>query len=405
MPDTTSRPQTPSIGLCFSGGGFRAALYAVGVARYLAEAGLLPRVRAISAVSGGSIAAALLADRWPDLRAAGFAPATFIHTIEEPFRIALAERNLRNDAVRNWVLRRATLRGRTRGSAVGAVLVDRLLRARQVVNLDPALQVILTSTDLGTGRAFRVSRDFIGSYDFGYAAPPAHLGLGTVVAASAAAPLLFPPVYLPTEGLGLKDPPRVLSLVDGGVYDNLGLEWFQGWDSGRPQQGRPVNFTIIVNASGPLNRLDATLRGVRAVKRSREIQYFQTRAARLRWHMDGLLAGRGRGIYIAANSDPRNYRMPDGTPIDTALHATALPTSLVRPLAGLRTDLDRFSRTESGLLLHHGYCTAHARLAALYPDLAVEAPPGPSEYNELSSGEEQRLRAVLARGAGRRVRR
>ncbi len=242
MPDTTSRPQTPSIGLCFSGGGFRAALYAVGVARYLAEAGLLPRVRAISAVSGGSIAAALLADRWPDLRAAGFAPATFIHTIEEPFRIALAERNLRNDAVRNWVLRRATLRGRTRGSAVGAVLVDRLLRARQVVNLDPALQVILTSTDLGTGRAFRVSRDFIGSYDFGYAAPPAHLGLGTVVAASAAAPLLFPPVYLPTEGLGLKDPPRVLSLVDGGVYDNLGLEWFQGWDSGRPQQGRPVEL-------------------------------------------------------------------------------------------------------------------------------------------------------------------
>lgn len=45
----------PRLGLALSGGGFRAALYHVGVVAALAEAGLLGRVEALSAVSGGSV--------------------------------------------------------------------------------------------------------------------------------------------------------------------------------------------------------------------------------------------------------------------------------------------------------------------------------------------------------------
>jgi hypothetical protein len=43
----------------------RAAFYAIGALRYLAEAGLLGAVTDISAVSGGSLAAARLAAEWP----------------------------------------------------------------------------------------------------------------------------------------------------------------------------------------------------------------------------------------------------------------------------------------------------------------------------------------------------
>src|SRR5438045_1299230 len=111
----------PRIGICLSGGGFRASFYALGVMRYLAEAALLNDTVAISAVSGGAIAAAAVADRAELLPAGGSA------------------------------------------------------------------------------------------------------------AASAAVPALFPPASLSTAGLGLRDAPAVLSLADGGVYDNLGLEWFQGW--------------------------------------------------------------------------------------------------------------------------------------------------------------------------------
>lgn len=33
-----------------------------------------------------------------------------------------------------------------------------------------------------------------------------------------------------------------------GVYDNLGLEWFHGWDSGRPDSAEPADFLIVANA-------------------------------------------------------------------------------------------------------------------------------------------------------------
>lgn len=393
------------IGLCLSGGGFRAALYALGVVRYLAEADLLRHVQAVSAVSGGSVAAAALADRWPAIVAEDFALETYLREVNQPFTRGVSEHNIRNAAIRRWAFRRATFRGPTRGSATGEVLVEQLLHARRVVDLDPALQVILTSTDLATGRAFRVSREFIGSYDFKYQPPAADLSLGTAVAASAAVPLLFPPVYLPTAGLGLKDAPDVLSLVDGGVYDNLGLEWFQGWDAGRPDAARAVNFIIVIDASGPFHRSERRLRGFRAVRRSREIQYFQTRASRVRWLVEGLLGDRRRGIYVATPKDPRSFRHPDGTPADPAVYDGSLPAGYGRALGNLRTDLDRFLPEEASLLGYHGYWSVHARFAMLFPELAVSGPPQWRDHAELSVAEDEALRALLERGKKRRLRR
>src|SRR3954447_4616763 len=92
-------PDGNRIGLCLSGGGFRAALYGLGVVRYLAEAGLLPQVQAVSAVSGGSVAAAVLADRWPALAHEGFSLASFIREVEEPFLRAVTQTNMRNEAI------------------------------------------------------------------------------------------------------------------------------------------------------------------------------------------------------------------------------------------------------------------------------------------------------------------
>lgn len=46
----------PTLGLAFSGGGFRATLAALGVVRFLADAGVLADVRFASSVSGGSVA-------------------------------------------------------------------------------------------------------------------------------------------------------------------------------------------------------------------------------------------------------------------------------------------------------------------------------------------------------------
>ena len=57
------------MGLCLSGGGYRAALFHLGALRRLDELGVLGQVRTISAVSGGALIANLLADPrlvWPE---------------------------------------------------------------------------------------------------------------------------------------------------------------------------------------------------------------------------------------------------------------------------------------------------------------------------------------------------
>ena len=66
---TGSSPRRHGVGLCLSGGGYRAALFHLGALRRLDELGVLAQVRTISAVSGGAIIANLLADPrlvWPE---------------------------------------------------------------------------------------------------------------------------------------------------------------------------------------------------------------------------------------------------------------------------------------------------------------------------------------------------
>lgn len=55
------------IGLCLSGGGYRAMLFHLGALRRLNGAGLPPRLDRISSVSGGSITSGVLAMNWSHL--------------------------------------------------------------------------------------------------------------------------------------------------------------------------------------------------------------------------------------------------------------------------------------------------------------------------------------------------
>ena len=64
LPDT---PPAGGIGLCLSGGGYRAMLFHLGSLWRLNDAGALRRLDRISSVSGGSITAATLGLRWREL--------------------------------------------------------------------------------------------------------------------------------------------------------------------------------------------------------------------------------------------------------------------------------------------------------------------------------------------------
>ncbi|HEX6702855.1 MAG TPA: patatin-like phospholipase family protein [Gaiellaceae bacterium] len=393
------------LGLCLSGGGFRASFYALGALRYLAEADQLERVDVVSAVSGGSIAAAALADKWTRFVAAGGSDEAFLREIDAPFRNRVTSTNLRN----SWIRRSAIPFSGGRGRALGRTLEKFLYDADRVVELPSHPQVIFTSTDLVIGRAFRIARDFMGSWDYKYADVPDSLGLGLAVASSAAFPMSLTVVSLPTAGLGLTGAPDPLPLHDGGVYDNLGLEWFQGWASGRPAKALNPGFKIVANASGLLSKTRQKYGAARSLLRDLSVQYAQTLNLRVRWFVDHLLAPgptgapRERGVYIGIGRDPRTYVDAHGKPIDPSYYAGALPSAFVEPLALLRTDLDRFLPEEADLLSYHAYWSLHARLKTFAPSLAVPTDPQWTTYANLSADEQRRLLAILEKGAKRKL--
>jgi predicted acylesterase/phospholipase RssA len=392
----------PSIGLCLSGGGFRASFYALGVLRYMAEAGLLARLVAVSAVSGGSIASAAVADRWEDYVAAGGGLDAFVEKVDEPFRSVVTSRNLR----RRWMVRSLGALVPFSGGRTGAysrTLAGNLFTRKRVAELPLKPEFIFTCTDLSKGRAFRFASAYVGSYDYGYVEPaPAGIKLGAAVAASAAFPPSMTVLNLGTRHLSFPKakPPRTLSLVDGGVYDNLGLEWFQGWteDSLRPGSATRPDFVIVANASGLLSERDRRFSPVSAFRRDLAVQYQQSLNLRVRWWNADLESDIHTGVYMAIKSDPRSESLP---PASTA---SALPSELIQPLASLRTDLDRFSREEADLLSYHSYWTLHARLTRHAPDLALNGPTW-TRFAGMSAADIERMRGALINGSHRFFRR
>jgi NTE family protein len=385
------------IGVCISGGGFRAAAYGLGALRYLAEAGHLRRCAVVSGVSGGSVAAARLLDavNRHGNRALG---EGYVEQVFDPFVSTLDRISIRDRSIGSWAALRLTPWGRPLPLTVARTLARHLFASLDDLrDLPSSPQLIITATDLGPGRAFRFARDFVGTYDRGYAVPPAGLSVATAVAASAAAPPLLPCVPLETSAIQFhRAAPQVLSLTDGGVYDNLGIEWFQGWSSGRPEAAAEVQELFVVNASGPLEPLRKPVSGVRALLRMRKVQYAQTQSTRVRWLVAELEAGRQRGTYLGITGDPRFYRLPDGTRIDPSCYDGALPSRVTSALKRLRTDFNRFSRVETEFLAYHGYWSTHARYASLRPELAL-AKPSWRVFASMADKEVDRLATELER--------
>ena len=190
--------------------------------------------------------------------------------------------------------------------------------------------------------------------------------------------------------------------MDGGIYDNLGLEWFQGWESGRPPRARECDFVVVVDSSGPLAREERRFGWRDSIVRCQAAQYTQSRMSRIRWFMHHLLTGAIRGVYIPIHGDPRSFMPPPNIPVVPGAADGALPVGFAVALSKIRTDLDRFAPDELDTLMYAGYWSAHTRLRHLHPHLAA-AKPKWTELAALSEYEKNRLLAIIHAGERRRV--
>jgi NTE family protein len=243
-PVSTEAPMEPvlrkGIGLCLSGGGYRAMLFHLGVVWRLAELGYLGTqhrwgkhgelgsLQRVSSVSGGSITAGVLGLAWHmlDVDAPG---------VSERFREHVAE-PIQEFGSRSTVTILSALPAivfSTVNKRVVRIYRKRLFGDATLQQLPTSPDFVFNTTNLQSGALWSFSKRAARDWRVGRIEEPTDT-IARVVGASSAFPPFLSPArfryrdedFTPGSGDGLQGPPFTTRplLTDGGVYDNLGLE-------------------------------------------------------------------------------------------------------------------------------------------------------------------------------------
>lgn len=335
-----------AVGLCLSGGGYRAMIYHLGALVRLNELGFLPQLQEISSVSGGSITAGMLAHAWPTLHFDDDGKATnLIELVAIPL-IRFASKGVDVKAILLGFLP-----GRTAADGVEEAYDRYLFCGASLQDIPDKPRFTFMATNLQTGSGWRFAKAYAADYRVGRIEKPL-LSLARVVTASSAFPPFLSPVRLkfgrdtvkPMPGVDLHRPPftEQAVLTDGGVYDNLGLE--RVWRRCR---------TILVSNAGrnvpeigsPTGRWTGQLfRTLNLVQ-----QQAENSRKRILFGMNNL--GQRKVAFWSIDTPISAYGLTDALPMASDSAAKA---------ANLRTRLNPFTTTEINLLLQAGYAGADA---------------------------------------------
>ncbi|MFC9681574.1 patatin-like phospholipase family protein [Streptomyces sp. NPDC056948] len=364
-PPATAHP----VALAMSGGGFRATLSALGFIRLLADTGLLSRLRYSSSVSGGSIANGCLATAWPALRQEGFTARAVDELVIAPVVDRVSTRSLKRALLRGlW----RTLGPTTRTDLLARRLDEWFFEKAELERLDPQVRWIVNAANLTTGARFTFERDVYGDYTIGLVPTTGtRLRLSRAVSASAAVPGAFPPVVLDRRPFPCATHPP--ALLDGGTYDNTGLEAIDG-DRYRH------TFLCVLNAGGLLRPgLYGRVPVVRDLARANSLLYRQSTTLRTRDVVDRFEQARGagpdgelprgarRGVLVQLSTDfPADG--PDALRRWRAAFAEH-PAFDDRHLALVPTVFDRLDPGLCRALVHRGWWLGGAALATYHPEL------------------------------------
>ena len=411
---------TGKIGLALSGGGFRAALYHIGVLARLAEMDLLRKVEALSCVSGGSIVGAhyylearkLLCEK-PDREITKEDYIGIVQRLERDF-LEGVQTNVRTRVLANpWTnLKMIFSSNYSRTRRVGELYEKKIFaRVRdgeggkprwlneliiQPDGEDPDFHpkndnwrraakvpmLILNATTLNTGHNWQFTATWMGEppssidseVDGNYRlrrmyyeqAPGDHkqIRLGHAVAASSCVPGLFEPLALANLYDGL-----VVRLVDGGVYDNQGT-------ASLLDQG--CNILLVSDASGQMNTMNDPGGGLLSVPlrtnsvlqaRVRVAQYRELSARRRSSTLRGLMFIHLKKDLQVKPLDWINCPDPqDSFDSDPPLTKYGINKDAQGRLAAIRTDLDSFSDAEARALMISGYRMTEFEIARSLPE-------------------------------------
>ncbi len=359
------------IGLCLSGGGYRAMLFHLGAVWRLQELGLLNATETapcfaalgplsrISSVSGGSITSAALGIRWMACRTADPSPpsrvAAFLTQVVEPIR-AMAKVTLAGRDAKGVLKLVGAIVGRgTVNDYIAKNYARHLYGDATLQSLPDSPRFVINASNLQSGSLWRFSKPYMWDWRVGKI-PNSTFSLARAVAASSAFPPVLSPAILEfpsssfvagSGGRGRNDLQRSpyttrVELTDGGVYDNLGLETV--WKS--------YGTVLVSNAGKPFDFQESV--GINWLSQSeRVIDLMDNQVGSLRKRMvvDSFVRKQRNGAYWGIESDIANYPC-----------ANKLPCPLPRTteLANVPTDLERKDDDVQERLVNWGYAICDA---------------------------------------------
>jgi NTE family protein len=367
--------QGPPVAVAFSGGGFRATLPALGVLRFLADAGMLSRVRYVSSVSGGSLANGLFAHHYEELDSAGFTPQSLDEFVIGPFVNEISDRSLSRTLLRNvW----RTVGSKTRTHLLADTFDNWFFNGRKLEDLSSQCRFIFNAASVTTGVRFAFEREIVGDWVMGRSPTKGtNLRLATAIAASAAVPGAFAPLKVDGVSFPCANG-RTQLLLDGGAYDNSGLE---ALDNVRDA------LIVALNAGGLFHTGGyGGVPIIRDLQRANSLLYRQSTAlrfrdtvARFQSYERAVQEGRTpppearRGVLFGLSStiDDAPNEWVEGRDEDRG--------SVVE-LASYKTSFDAFPKQICDRLVYRGWWLAGATLGAYHrdvlpPELPTWRPP------------------------------
>lgn len=334
-----------------SGGGYRAMLFHLGFLWRLRDAGMLEEIQCFSSVSGGSITAGALAVAWDRIDFADDG-TSFRALVAEPL-FELSRHSIQYGGV---------LLGQIPGLSGAYVrrAYDRyVFKGARLASLPQGRRFTFNATSMHTGKLVRFTNEWFAEWTTGRW-EVGDLSLATAVAASSAFPPVLAPVIInlaghapiKTEGTRHAPPPKLYTM-DGGVYDNLGIE--VAWKSYR---------TVYVSDAGAAFSYEADghrfMPGV--AMRVTDLMMDQIGALRFRQMHDGFNAPAGtpqhRGGFLVSSDYFLDPRPAGGLPYT---HEGA------RQLAALPTRLKAYTAREACGLVNWGYIATDEQLRAKGP--------------------------------------
>jgi NTE family protein len=352
--------ETPQqgIGLCLSGGGYRAMLFHTGVLLRLAEFGYLGSkdrigkqgplgsLMRVSSVSGGSIIAGVLGLAWQDLQVDEEDVAKrFRDHVMGPVQDFASQTTI---SIKSGI---AAMIFSNINKHVVKVYRKRLYGTKTLQDLPDYPRFVINATNLQSGALWRFSKPYNRDWQVGEIENPDDQIANAVGASSAFPPFLSPARfkydesrYTPDSGTDLQKAPFTTRplLADGGVYDNLGLETVF----------RHCKTVIVSNAGGGFEAAakvpgDWILQSFRVMRTVDN----QVRSLRKRVLLNALIDGRRSGAYWSIRGSIDHY------PIEDKLEC---PIEKTRELANIRTDLAAKDITTQRRLINWGYAMCDA---------------------------------------------